>query len=98
MNEKAQYLSLETSLRMFWKDERISSVPIGGNDFVIVNGKAIDNFWIPDVFIDQAKSLRSPTFLVKPATIRVYPDGTIRYVQCAKSVSAKSVSAQRFPI
>ena len=33
---------------------------------------------ISDVFIDQAKALRSPTFLVKPATIRVYPDHTIR--------------------
>ena len=33
---------------------------------------------ISDVFVDQAKALRSPTFLVKPATIRVYPDHTIR--------------------
>ena len=47
VNEKAQYLSLETSLRMFWKDERLTSVPIGDNEFVILNGKAIDKFWIP---------------------------------------------------
>ena len=47
VNEKAQYLSLETSLRMFWKDERLTSVPIGDNEFVIVNGKAIEKFWIP---------------------------------------------------
>ena len=32
---------------MFWKDERLTSVPIGDNEFVIVNGKAIDKFWIP---------------------------------------------------
>ena len=36
-------------------------------------------FNISDVFVDQAKALRSPTFLVKPATIRVYPDHTIRF-------------------
>jgi len=98
VNEKAQYLSLETSLRMFWKDERISSVPIGGNDFVIVNGKAIDNFWIPDVFIDQAKSLRSPTFLVKPATIRVYPDGTIRYSSRVNYDVACAMDFHRYPV
>ena len=40
--------------------------------------KTIFNFFISDVFIDQAKALRSPTFLVNPATIRVYPDHTIR--------------------
>ena len=65
---------------MYWKDERIQGVPIGGDDFVNVNGKEIDNFWIPDVFIDQAKSLRAPTFYVNPSTVRVYADGTIRYV------------------
>ena len=47
VNEKAQYVNLETSLRMFWKDERLTSVPIGDNEFVIVNGKAIEKFWIP---------------------------------------------------
>ena len=78
VNEKAQYITLETSLRMYWKDERIQGVPIGGNDFVNVNGKEIDNFWIPDVFIDQAKALRVPNFYVKPSTIRVYADGTLR--------------------
>ena len=79
VNEKAQYISLETSFRMWWRDERITGVPLGGEEFVRVNGKAIDNFWIPDVFIDQAKALRSPTFHVKPTSIRVYPDGVIRY-------------------
>ena len=78
VNEKQQFITIETSLRMFWKDERITSVPIGNNEFVTVNGKAVDNFWIPDIFIDQAKHLRNPTFLVKPATIRVYPDNTVR--------------------
>ena len=78
VNEKAQYITLETSLRMYWIDERIQGVPIGGNDFVNVNGKEIDNFWIPDVFIDQAKALRVPNFYVNPSTIRVYADGTIR--------------------
>ena len=35
---------------MFWKDERLTSIPIGDNEFVIVNGKAIEKFWIPGEF------------------------------------------------
>lgn len=34
---------------------------------------------MPDVFIDQAKALRIPTYYTKPASLRVYNDSTIRY-------------------
>ena len=78
VDEKAQFLSLETTLRMYWRDERINGNPLGGEEFVNVNGKAIDLFWVPDIFIDQAKSLRAPSFNVRPATVRVYPSGLIR--------------------
>ena len=54
VDEKAQFLSLETTLRMYWRDERINGNPLGGEEFVNVNGKAIDLFWVPDIFIDHA--------------------------------------------
>merc|ERR1719510_1259210 len=98
VNEKAQYISLETSLRMYWKDERITGVPLGNEEFVNVNGKAIDQFWIPDVFIDQAKALRVPTFYVKPATVRVFPDGTIRYSSRVNYDVACSMDFHRYPV
>lgn len=98
VNEKAQYISLETSLRLYWKDERITGVPLGNDDFVNVNGKAIDNFWVPDVFIDQAKALRAPTFHVKPATIRVYPDGTMRYSSRVNYDVACAMDFHRYPV
>lgn len=98
VNEKAQYISLETSLRMFWKDERITGVPLGNDEFVNVNGKAIDNFWIPDVFIDQAKALRAPTFHVKPATVRVYPNGVIRYSSRVNYDVACDMDFHRYPV
>jgi len=98
VNEKAQYITLETSLRMYWKDERITSVPIGDNEFVNVNGKEIGNFWIPDIFIDQAKALRTPNFYVNPATIRVYPDKTIRYSSRVNYDVACNMDFHRFPV
>jgi len=98
VNEKAQYITLETSLRMYWKDERITSVPIGDNEFVNVNGKEIGNFWIPDIFIDQAKALRTPNFYVNPSTIRVYPDHTIRYSSRVNYDVACNMDFHRFPV
>jgi len=98
VNEKAQYISLETSLRMYWKDERIKGTPLGNDEFVNVNGKAIDNFWVPDVFIDQARTLREPTFHTKPATVRVYADGTIRYSSRVNYDVACAMDFHRYPV
>ena len=81
VNEKAQYITLETSIRMYWVDTRLSSKPKhnSGVDFVSLNGADINRFWIPDIFIDQAKSTRTPSVQIKPATLRVYPNGVVRY-------------------
>ena len=81
VNEKSQFVSLETSLRMLWTDDRVD---VGDDDdgvgFVSLNGDAVDRFWIPDLFIDQAKSLRSPAFRVKPASLRIHKGGLMRLV------------------
>ena len=37
------------------------------------------NFWVPDLFIDGAKEINSPTYYHKPAYIRVYKNHLIRY-------------------
>merc|ERR550539_1685427 len=56
VNEKAQYITMETSIRMYWRDGRIRSKPKlnSGVEFVSLNGDQIHRFWIPDIFIDQA--------------------------------------------
>lgn len=30
------------------------------------------HFWIPDIFIDQAKQVRDPSYFVTPASLRIY--------------------------
>ena len=47
--------------------------------YLTLNPSRADKFWMPDVFIDQAKALRTPTYYTKPASLRVYNDSTIRY-------------------
>ena len=41
-------------------------------EYVTINPRLGKYFWIPDVFIDQAKQVREPTFHVLPASLRVY--------------------------
>ena len=80
VNEKAQYITLETSIRMYWRDSRVKSNPKSnsGVEFVSINGDQIHKFWVPDIFIDQAVKTRNPKVHVQPATLRVYPNGVIR--------------------
>ena len=82
VNEKAQYITLETSIRMYWRDSRVKSNPKSnsGVEFVSINGDQIHKFWVPDIFIDQAVKTRNPKVHVQPATLRVYPSGVIRQV------------------
>ena len=65
---------------MYWRDSRVGSKlkTTSGVDFVSINGNQIQKFWIPDIFIDQAVQTRNPKVHVPAATLRVYPDGTIR--------------------
>jgi cation transporter family protein len=85
IDEKAQLVSLETTLRFFWKDTRITPKDeyLESEDsygmYTSLNPSMANNIWMPDVFIDQAKALRIPTYFVKPANIRVYNDSRIRY-------------------
>ena len=34
---------------------------------------------VTDIFVDQAKELRIPTYFVRPASIRIYNNSRIRY-------------------
>ena len=53
---------------------------------------------MPDVFIDQAKALRNPTFYTKPASLRVYNDSTIRYSSRINYDVACNMDFHRFPV
>ena len=53
---------------------------------------------MPDVFIDQAKALRVPTYYTKPASLRVYSDSTIRYSSRINYDVACNMDFHRFPV
>jgi len=102
--EKEQIISLETTLRLYWKDKRIKPLEkyIDSEDligrYVTLNPDKTKQFWMPDVFIDQAKALRVPTYYTKPASLRVYSDSTIRYSSRINYDVACNMDFHRFPV
>ncbi len=111
VNEKEQLLSLECSVRMFWKDTRVSlslgsgskkrglgNVTSNANPYITLNPSVAHHFWVPDVFVDRAKDLRVPTYLTKPASLRVYSDSTLRYSSRVNFDVACPMDFHRFPV
>ncbi len=71
VSEKEQLITIEISLRMFWRDHRLR-MKAQDKEYVTLNPLVHSNFWIPDVFIDRAKDIRIPTYVIRPASLRIY--------------------------
>ena len=96
VNEVAGTVSLETTFRMYWRDERIEirndSLPDShkhpNKTFIPLHPDVAKMIWVPDIFIDQAVALRKPTLHTAPTSIRMYKDGLIRYsTRCCTNIS-----------
>ena len=98
VNEVAQLISLETSIRLFWVDWRVRADLPQNDSYMTLNPIAAKHFWIPDIFIDRSKSLRVPTFYVKPASLRIYRDQTLRYSSRVNFDVACIMDFHKFPV
>ena len=76
MNEITQIVTMEVSVRLYWTDRRVTlknlSLIPREEEYLTVNPRLARYLWVPDLFIDQAKELREPTFHVLPASLRIY--------------------------
>ena len=86
MDEPAQLITVETSLRMTWTDPRLK-VMVPRNfptNYVLFRSDVTRYIWFPDVYIDGIQSLRQPaykarlTFLCIRFSEHPYPLQTIR--------------------
>lgn len=98
VNEVAQLISLETSIRLFWIDWRVRADLPENDTYMTLNPIAAKHFWIPDIFIDRSKNLRVPTFYVKPASLRIYRDQTLRYSSRVNFDVACTMDFHKFPV
>ena len=87
INEARQEITIEASLKLFWKDKRINIrddvSEFDGEDehgkFIVMDSRFSDFIWIPDIFVDQSTMTRVSSFHIKPSSIRVYENSMIRY-------------------
>ena len=79
------------------KPQFLDSNDTTGSYFTLNPDKA-SKFWMPDVFIDQAKALRVPTYYTRPASLRLYKDSTIRYSSRINYDVACNMNFRRFPV
>ena len=49
----SQVCALETTIRLYWVDHRVKMAFPNLDEYVTLNPKAAERFWIPDIFIDQ---------------------------------------------
>ena len=98
VNEVAQIISLETSIRMFWKDWRVRADLEPTKKYMTLNPSAATHFWIPDIFIDRSKMVRVPTYYVQPASLRIYHDQTLRYSSRVNFDVACTMDFHKFPV
>ena len=98
VNEVAQIISLETSIRMFWKDWRVRADLEPKTKYMTLNPSAAKHFWIPDIFIDRSKMVRVPTYYVQPASLRIYQDQTLRYSSRVNFDVACTMDFHKFPV
>ena len=70
------FISLEVTLRYYWRDTRINPVKeyLKGEDmfgsYINLHPGMRDKFWMPDTFVDQAINLRKPTYFLEPSSLR----------------------------
>ena len=122
-----QLVTLETTLRMYWRDPRLRVDHLLNNsssDYILLHPETSKFIWFPDIYIgkifsslktkkirllisniyctnlfifwhflkfifqsclyginftDFAKQLRMPTVIVRPASMRIYRNSTVRY-------------------
>jgi hypothetical protein len=82
---------------MFWKDRRVRA-DLEEKEYITLNPKEARHFWIPDLFIDRSKEVRVPTYFVKPASLRIYNDQTLRYSSRINFDVACSMDFHKFPV
>ena len=66
MDEPSQLVTVETSLRMTWVDQRLNiTLPNGyPTNYIRFGPDVLKYIWIPDVYIDGLKDLRMPAYKV----------------------------------
>jgi len=74
-----QEFSTDLDFRGTWTDSRLM-FRSNSDDPIYIPHKNIDNFWIPDLYFPNEKSGKTHEITIPNRSIRIYPNGTVRYL------------------
>jgi len=74
-----QEFSTDLDFRGTWVDSRLSFAS-NVDDPIYIPHRNIDNFWIPDLYFPNEKSGKTHEITIPNRSIRIYPNGTVRYL------------------
>ena len=88
VDEPNQAVSLESTIRLSWFDNRTSIITNTSNvrwdknfneSYLLFNRNPVQHLWFPDMFIAHAKELRVPVYQIPPLYLRIYESGRMMY-------------------
>jgi len=74
-----QEFSTDLDFRGTWIDSRLK-FPSDSDDPIYIPHQNIDKFWIPDLYFPNEKSGKTHEITIPNKSIRIYPNGTVRYL------------------
>jgi len=107
VSDVEQSISLELSLKLFWRDERLNfessadspKDPTHYNlSYNIMRRDMINNIWIPDLFVDQAVFSRDLNFKVPTESLRLYEDSSLKFSKRFNFDAACRMDFRKYPV
>ncbi|XP_045125098.1 glycine receptor subunit alpha-2-like [Portunus trituberculatus] len=106
VDEENMDFTLEWYLRIYWKDYRVNppnpaQISAKMNDsfpWFNVDPAHTAHLWLPTAYIDHAKAINVPTFLVRPHSLRVTEDKLLRYSLALITTVSCTMDFTAFPL
>jgi len=101
IDELRQLITIETTMRLYWQDQRLQVehlLPENSSDsYILLHPDTSKHLWFPDLYIDFAKALRIASFMVPPASLRIYRNSTLRYATQINYDVACPMNFRKYP-
>lgn len=100
VDEGTMAIAISTILLLSWNDSRITVDPKNfpeGEDFLNIHPRHASNFWMPDVFIDNAICMEDLTYLYDPVSIRLFRNGEFSYSRRLNILVSCPMDFSKFP-
>lgn len=98
LNEQQMSFEIDVDFRETWVDPRLTFESADPDTPVFIPHHNIDKFWIPDVYFPNEKSGTTHALTLPNKSIRIYPNGTVRYFSRMAMTVSCTMFLNNFPL